>query len=99
MSKPPSEGGQRAVEIDFQDEVRQQKEHFTEQGIHDMNVVQAANEDYAATAWAIKKMSLRKSAPPWSVPTEVWRALFYPNWYWRPGRVAAIGIEDEKLKG
>ena len=22
----------------------------------------------------------RKSCPPWSVPTEIWVMLFYPNW-------------------
>ena len=63
------------MKIDFEEEVRQQQAYYIDCGIHDMNTVKMAEEDYKNTAWAIKKMSLRRFAPPWSVPTEVWCAV------------------------
>ena len=63
-----------------------------------MNVEKAAQEDYEATKWAIKKMSLRKFSPPWSVPTEIWCAVMHPNWFWKPQRVTGIGIEKRVLQ-
>lgn len=55
-----------------------------------------ADADFARVAREIWRGKTRRSAPPWTVPNEVWRTLFYPNYHARPGR-SGLGFEEEQI--
>ena len=44
-------------------------------------MVHLANQDLENLRWSTKQNRPRKVAPPWTLPNEIWRMLFWPNSY------------------
>ena len=77
LSRPAVEGGMQA------------ERYNGEEVVAEMKSTRAAWADLRDMRAAIKNASCRRAAPPWSAPAEVWRILFHPTVFRRPGGKAS----------